>query len=90
MSLWNTPSAQFSVEHPNAALIGYMPQNGHHMKRVTAVLVLKDANYNPVTKTLTYQVKKSYLLPDKKSINQSLSIQYGTLWIDVAKVLPVS
>jgi hypothetical protein len=85
LSLWNTPTAQFRVEQPNAVLQGYLPKKGNEKaQRISAVLVLKAANYDPVTKTLTYQVDKTYLVPDKQDVAQAVNLQQASLLIDVA------
>ena len=87
MQLWNTPTAEFRVSHPNAVLQGYLPKQGtHKAQRISAVLILKSANYNPVTKTLTYQVDKSYLVPDKNGVSQSLTLDQNSLLIDVSTI----
>ena len=71
--------------HPNAVLTGYIPAANSHgtPKRLTAVLILKNAHYNPVTNNLTYHAVKNYLMPDKHNVNQTVTLSHPTLLIDV-------
>lgn len=87
MHLWDTPTAQFTALHPNAVLQGYLPKEGNKKaQRLSAVFILTAANYNPITKTLTYHVEKSYLMPDKQAISQTVNLQHSSLLIDTASL----
>lgn len=82
MQYWSA-NGYFSQDNPNATLIGYFtnPQT-HQEQKLTLVMTLNDANYNTNKQVLTYAVTKTYLVPEKKSYNQQVTLEHATLLID--------
>ena len=83
LGLWRNPKAAFLLNNPNATLVGYMMNpKTHKEERLTVVLVLRFAHRSDDAKDLIYTVQKTYLVPERKAINQTVTLSHPTLLVD--------